>query len=68
MRAEGALRLILNAALFPHTVAKRVQEKGVQVRVLWTHRAFSLSLVLSFSQALTSWCRACWPGVGGGGG
>jgi Ran-binding protein 3 len=31
MRAEGALRLILNAALFPHTVAKRVQEKGVQV-------------------------------------
>ncbi|ELR23440.1 RanBP1 domain containing protein [Acanthamoeba castellanii str. Neff] len=31
MRAEGALRLILNTALFPHTITKRVQEKGVQV-------------------------------------
>ena len=32
MRAEGALRLILNTALFPHTITKRVQEKGIQVR------------------------------------
>jgi Ran-binding protein 3 len=34
MRAEGALRLVLNAALLPPTVATRVQERGVQVSAM----------------------------------
>jgi Ran-binding protein 3 len=34
MRAEGALRLILNIALFPQTLVKRAQERSVQVSAI----------------------------------